>query len=194
MYIKDKESDKMISIRKRGNVYQYCFEEGKVNGKRKQITKSDFKTKNGAYIVGQKSYYEFINGVSDVECNMLYGDYLDYWIKEYCELEYKYTTTKSYKESLGAIKNELGTYKLRLITPYMINQALLRMSQKVKIKTALRNYQKVIKSLFNAATNHFGFIKHDPAASISISKMRSSAVKKRNKAYLFHRRNRKNLN
>lgn len=32
--------DKMINIRKRGNVYQYCFEAGKVNGKRKQITKS----------------------------------------------------------------------------------------------------------------------------------------------------------
>lgn len=30
----------MINIRKRGKVYQYCFEAGKVNGKRKQITKS----------------------------------------------------------------------------------------------------------------------------------------------------------
>ena len=28
----------MISIRKRGKVYQYCFEAGKVNGKRKQIS------------------------------------------------------------------------------------------------------------------------------------------------------------
>ena len=36
----------MISIRKRGNYYQYCFEAGKVNGKRKQITKCGFKTKN----------------------------------------------------------------------------------------------------------------------------------------------------
>ena len=27
--------DKMISIRKRRNVYQYCFDAGKVNGKRK---------------------------------------------------------------------------------------------------------------------------------------------------------------
>ena len=35
----------MISIRKREKVYQYCFEPGKVNGKRKQITKSVFKTK-----------------------------------------------------------------------------------------------------------------------------------------------------
>ena len=33
----------MISIRKRGKVYQYCFEAGKINGKRKQITKSGFK-------------------------------------------------------------------------------------------------------------------------------------------------------
>ena len=39
----------MISIRKRGKVYQYCFEAGKVNGKRKQITKSGFKTKNCAH-------------------------------------------------------------------------------------------------------------------------------------------------
>ena len=36
----------MISLRKRGKVYQYCFESGKVNGKRKQITKSGFRTKN----------------------------------------------------------------------------------------------------------------------------------------------------
>ena len=43
----------MISIRKRGKVYQYCFEAGKINGKRKQITKSGFK-KNEAYTAGQK--------------------------------------------------------------------------------------------------------------------------------------------
>ena len=45
----------MINIRKRGNTYQYCFEAGKVNGKRKQITKCGFKTKNEAYTAGQKA-------------------------------------------------------------------------------------------------------------------------------------------
>lgn len=34
----------MINIRKRGSKYQYVFEAGKVNGKRKQITKCGFKT------------------------------------------------------------------------------------------------------------------------------------------------------
>lgn len=76
--VKRKEDDKMINIRKRGKVYQYYFEAGKVNGKRKQITRSGFKTRNEAYIAGQKAYDEFINGITNGECNMLFGDYLDY--------------------------------------------------------------------------------------------------------------------
>ena len=90
MYIKDKESDEMISIRKRANVYQYCFEAGKVNGKRKQITKSGFKTKNEEYIAGQKAYDEFINGVTSIEGNMLYGDYLDYCINILLYIHYTF--------------------------------------------------------------------------------------------------------
>ena len=35
----------MISIQKRGKVYQYRFEAARVNGKRKQITKSDLRQK-----------------------------------------------------------------------------------------------------------------------------------------------------
>lgn len=80
----------MINIRKRGNVYQYGFEVGKVNGKRKQITKSGFRTKNEAFVAGQKAYNEFINGGIKQESEMFYSDYLDYWMKEYFEINYKY--------------------------------------------------------------------------------------------------------
>ena len=44
----------MINIRKRNNLYEYRFEAEKVNVKRKQITKSGFRTKNEAYIEGKK--------------------------------------------------------------------------------------------------------------------------------------------
>lgn len=148
----------MISIRKRGNVYQYCFDAGKVNGKRKQITKSGFRTKNEAYIAGQRAYYNFINGESTIEGNMLYSEYLDYWMKEYFEINYKYSTAKRYKESFGNIKKELGNYKLSAITSFMLNQALLRLYQTSTTKEALRNYQKVIKSSLRDATYYFGFI------------------------------------
>ena len=168
----------MISIRKRGNVYQYCFDVGKVNGKRKQITKSGFRTKNEAYIAGQKAYDEFINGGRPIEGNMLYSEYLDYWMREYFEINYKYSTAKRYKESFGNIKKELGNYKLSAITSYMLNQALLRLYQTSNTKEALRNYQKVIKSSLRDATYYFGFIDYDPAADLQIPRILLFELKK----------------
>lgn len=175
----------MINIRKRGKVYQYCFEAGKVNGKRKQITKSGFKTKNEAYIAGQKAYDEFINGITNVECNMLYGDYLDYWMKEYFEINYKYSTARRYKESFRNIKKELGNYKLSILTPYILNQALLKLYQTSGTRNALRNYQKVIKSSLRDATYYFGFIKNNPAGDLEIPRVLSFELKKNNIGHIY---------
>lgn len=167
-----------VNIEKRGKVYQYKFEIPKINGKRKFISKSGFKTRRDALLAGNEAMIDYLNGGIKDTYNKTYAEYLGFWIEDYCGANYKYTTTKRYKESIGAIKKELGKYKLRFITSYMINQALLRMSEKVKTKTALRNYQKVIKSSFNAATNHYGYLECNPAVTISISRMQSSIVKK----------------
>lgn len=130
----------MINIRKRGSKYQYVFEAGKVNGKRKQITKCGFKTKREVLIAGEKAYMKFINGGIKEETNMSYADYLDYWIKEYYEINFKYSTAKRYKETFEAIKNELVKYTLSSLTPYILNQALLKLAQKSTTKEGLRNY------------------------------------------------------
>ena len=148
----------MINIRKRDNVYQYQFEAIPVNGKRKQITKSGFKTKNEAYIAGMKAYNSYINGDVAHESEMRYSEYLDYWMREYFEINYKYSTSKRYKESFEAIKNELGRYKVCDITSYMLNQALLKLYQKSKTKDSLRNYQKVIKNVISFYNCFFLFI------------------------------------
>lgn len=57
----------MINIRKRNNLYEYRFEAGKVNGKRKQITKSGFRTKNEEYIAGQQTM-NYRNGSNISTC------------------------------------------------------------------------------------------------------------------------------
>ena len=44
----------MISIRKRGNSYQYCFDIGKVNGKRKQMTNVDLELNVKRYLLGKE--------------------------------------------------------------------------------------------------------------------------------------------
>lgn len=152
----------MISIRKRGNSYQYCFDIGTINGKRKQLTKCGFKTKNEALVAGQKAYNEFINGGISKESEMTYADYLDYWMEE----------------SFEKIKDELGRYRLCDLTPYILNQALLKLYQKFPTKDSLKNYQKVIKSSLRDATNYFGFIKGNPAGDMQIPRVLTFESKK----------------
>lgn len=175
---------KNLNVTKRGNVYQYRFEVEKVNGKRKFITKSGFKTKNEAYIEGQKTMNFYLNVNLLTESQMTYSDYLDYWMREYFEINYKYSTTKRYKESFSQLKKELGNFRLSALTPYILNQALLRLYQTSNTKEALRNYQKVIKSSLRDATYYFGFIKYDPAADLQIPRVLSFELKKRCRTHL----------
>lgn len=169
---------KNLNVTKRGNVYQYRFEIEKVNGKRKFITKSGFKTKNEAYIEGQKTMNLYLNGDLLTESQMTYSDYLDYWMREYFEINYKYSTAKRYKESFSQLKKELGNFRLSALTPYILNQALLKLYQTSNTKEALRNYQKVIKSSLRDATYYFRFIKYDPAADLQIPRVLSFELKK----------------
>lgn len=67
----------MVNIRKRGKVYQYQFEIAKVDGKRKYISKSGFKTKNETLMAGMKAYDEYINGDNTKDSQMSYADYLE---------------------------------------------------------------------------------------------------------------------
>lgn len=72
----------MVSIRKRGKVYQYSFEIAKVAGKRRRNSKSGFKTKKEAIEAGIREYNNYFNK-GDNTNNISYSDYLDLWIDSY---------------------------------------------------------------------------------------------------------------
>ncbi len=168
-----------INIRKRGKVYEYFFEGTKVNNKRTRISKSGFRTQNEAFEYGLKAYNDYINGeIASRKSQMSYSDYLDYWMKEYFSINYKYSTAKRYSETFETIKKEIGKYKLCALTPYILNQSLLRLYQRSGTKESLRNYQKVIKSSLRDATNYFGFIKNNPAVDLQIPRVLSFDSKK----------------
>ena len=108
----------MVNVRKRGNSYQYYFEIAPVDGKRKQKVKSGFKTKAEAYNEGMKAYNEYNNtGHSFTPKTISYSDYLDYWMKEHCEINLKYHTIEAYKNIIkNHVKPRLGFYRLSQIT------------------------------------------------------------------------------
>jgi site-specific recombinase, phage integrase family len=72
-----------VNVLKRGNVYQYKFEIAPVGLK----TRVGFLTKNEAIKVGIKAYTEYMNtGHAFTPNEIFYSDYLDYWMKEHCEV------------------------------------------------------------------------------------------------------------
>ena len=97
----------MVNVRKRGNVYEYNFDVAKIEGKRKRISKSGFKTKAEA----QEAYKNII----DKYLKPLLGSYrlsattsviLHSFLTELCS---KYSFSRSYFKNI--LKVMKGTFR-----------------------------------------------------------------------------------
>lgn len=107
-----------VNVTKRGNYFQYQFEIAKVDGKRKFKNKSGFKTRQEAYQAGMKAYNEYTHvGHSFTSATLSHSDYLDYWMKTYCEANLRYNMIRAYKSIIkNHIKPRLDFYRLSQIT------------------------------------------------------------------------------
>lgn len=166
-----------INIRKRGNVYQYSFEIAKIGGKRKQMTKSGFKTKFEAQQEGTKAYNEYLNtGNTFKENQVSYSDYLDYWIEHYCKSNLKYNTIQTYVTIINKyLKPNIGSYRLTSITSVRLNTFISELCMKHDYsRVYFANNLKVLKGSFRDACDVYGLIKYNPALTIRLPKMNKS--------------------
>ena len=166
-----------IRIRKRGKFYEYCFDIGKINNKRKRITKSGFKTKVEAQEAGTVVYEEYIRtGVISKECQMSYYDYLDFWYENYCKVNLKYTTQEAYKNIIEKyLKPTLGLYRLSAITSVTLHNFLTELCSKYTFsRSYFKNILKVMKGTFREATDVYGFIRYNPSLTLKLPKIEDS--------------------
>lgn len=163
-----------VGIKKRGKVYQYQFEIAPIKGKRKWITKSGFKTKAEAEEEGNKAYTEYLNaGIPYKESNISYSDYLDYWLKNYCEINLKYNTIQAYTNIIkNHIEPKLGKYRLSTITSVKLNTYITELCKENDFAFAyFKNILKVLKGSFRDACDKFGFIKYNPARDLRLPRI-----------------------
>ena len=163
-----------INIRKRGKYYQYSFEIAKVGGKRKQKTKSGFKTKAEAQAEGTKAYNDYLStGLTFSENDISYSDYLDYWMENYCKANLKYNTISKYDVLIRKyIKPYLGEYRLSAITNVKITTYINEICKEYNFSRGyFRSILKVIKGSFRDATDIYGYIKQNPALTIRLPKL-----------------------
>ena len=164
----------MINIRKRGNVYQYSFEIAKVDGKRRQITKSGFATKSEAQKVGVVAYNEYMNtGKTFKSSNMSYADYLEYWISTYANLNLKYSTIVTYYNIIKIhIKPRIGHYMLSQIDSRLLQETINKIyADNSFSKNYIASILKVIKGSFKYACYSLNLINEDPAERVHAPRM-----------------------
>ena len=162
-----------VYVQKRGKLYQYQFAIASIDGKRKYKNKSGFRTKSEAIEAGVKAYNEYINVGHCIEpSKMSYSDYLDYWMKEHCEINLKYHTIQAYQNIIkNHIKPKLGFYMLSQLTTSVIQEFINNIYlEKGFSKNFLKNILKVLKGSLGYATDVVGFIKVNPSLKVRLPK------------------------
>ena len=153
--------------------WEFRFELAKINGKRKTLTRTGFKTKKEALDAGAKAMAEYINTGKNFEPSEIsVADFLDYWIENYAEINLAYATTSAYKNIIkNHLKPRIGYYKLRLIDTLtlqeMINDIYV---QRGFSKAFLANILKVIKGSFRYAKSIAKMIQSNPALEVALPK------------------------
>lgn len=168
----------MISVRNRNKgtdkpaVWEYRFEVAKIGGKRKQFSKSGFRTKKEAEAAGLKALNEYNScGTIIANSEMSYSDFLDLYLEQYCKANLKQT---SYNRTKTVVENylrpEFGNYKISSLTPLRLQEYIndlfnrdLSLSTKGKVKAIL------VQSL-KYAVIPYGLLKSSPAQYLTTPK------------------------
>lgn len=101
---------------------------------------------------------------------MSYGDYLDYWLENYCKDNLKHRTIEEYSVIANKyLKRDLGHFRLNTITTYQLNKYMIETCRRYDYSYGyFNNFVKVIKTSFRIATNFYGFINYNPAITLKV--------------------------
>lgn len=148
--------------------WEYRFEAAKVDGKRKHISKAGFKTKKEAEVAGTKALAEYNNaGLKFEPSEMSFADYLDYWFDNYVKASCKYNTQLAYNQIIeGHLKPALGMYKLKSLTPMMIQEYVNQKFTNGLKKTTLTGIMSVLSGSLKYAVVPAKLLQFSPAEYI----------------------------
>ncbi len=162
--------------RKRGSTWSYYFDLGIVEGKRKRKEKGGFKTKKEAQEALRIALneYEKCGSVID-ESNISVSDYFDYWYKEYVLINCKYNTQEYYKRIIkNHIKPSLGIYKLKSLTPAILQEFINQKYLSGLSKSSIDNFYGVLSGALKSAVYPYQFIKENPIQYVKLPKNNNS--------------------
>lgn len=170
-----------LNITKRGSSWQYRFEVAPVDGKRKQVSKSGFKTRKEAEVAGTKAMAEYNNsGVVFSPATISVADYLDLWMGSYVKMNLKHNTQLAYRNIVeNHLKPNLGHYRLQALQAATIQEY----ANALKIRGLSRSHTVGIISTLSGALRYavepLRYIQFNPCDNIKYPKFEERQNEKR---------------
>ena len=164
-----------LNITKRGSVWQYRFEAASVGGKRRQVSKSGFRTKREAEEAGTKALAEYNNaGEVFTPSEISVSDYIDYWLENYAKMNTKYNSWQSYiSMAKNHVKPRLGSYRLNALKPSNILEVLTDMKSEGYSKRTVTLVLSLLTNALSYAIEPLGYIKENPCRLVKAPKFAS---------------------
>lgn len=159
-----------ISTRKRGNTWEYSFEIGKINGKRKRQSKGGFRTKKECLEAGTKAKAEY-DGTGEVfkPSEITVNDYFDEWYNSYVISNCKPLTIASYERTIRVqIKPYFGNMKLRNVTPKVCQDFMNHLQSKGIAYSYIKMIRVILHGALEYAVFPLEYIKSNPSKLIRV--------------------------
>ena len=150
---------------KKGFSYTYRIEAGidPKTGKRKQLTKSGFKTAKEARAAAQPILNKLLLGENIIESNITFSEYAAIWLADR-KSNLKKSSQSNNLETIKIANRYFANLKMKSITPYMYQQFINHYGANVKL-TTLKTRHVIIKNIFNYAVK-YKLINSNPTTNV----------------------------
>ncbi|MGN0907937.1 MAG: Arm DNA-binding domain-containing protein, partial [Bullifex sp.] len=153
-----------INVTKRGSTWQYRFETARVDGKRKQFSKSGFRTKKEAQEAGAKALSEYNSGGTAFRAaEISVADYMKQWLETGATANYKANTLRTYT---GIVNNHIiptiGHYRLSSMTPSSLALFVNSLKNANLSQKTINVAMAVLSSSLDYAVEPLRYIKDNP--------------------------------
>lgn len=158
-------------VRKKNKTWSYIFDIGKIDGKRRQKEKSGFKSKSEAQKALREALDEFQNSGSVFKAsNISVAEYMDFWLKNYVEVNLKYRTIEIYKNIVkNHINPNFGHYYLKNLNHISLQTFFTSKKKSGLSKNTINNIYSALAGALNMAIK-WGYIQRNPLDLVSLPK------------------------
>ena len=175
-----------VTATKRGKYWQYKFEAAKVDNKRKRIFKSGFRTKSEALAAGAKAMAEYNEaGLHFTPSESSSHDFLDFWMEAYCRINLKEVAVTNYRKKIkNHIKPELGVYKIKALTPAVLQEFINGKAKQNYSRNTLAVIKGILTGSLNFAVNQ-NMIRYNPMNNVSLPSPRNEQLQPRTDPHVY---------